>query len=117
TISGNTIHDLSSVAINTGTTTSAVVMGIVATSTTAGQTISQNTIYALSSLPSTLATAVQVNGIYYAGPTTGSNLVARNFIHSLTSTSTSSTPAATGTLNGIWNAGGISTFQNNMIRL
>ena len=49
----------------------------------------------------------------YNGSTTGTHKVSRNFIHSLNMTSSS----ATATMNGIYIIGGLTTYQNNMVRL
>ena len=111
TISGNTISNLTNSGGNTGTTSSASVIGIYQGSTDAGQVLTQNTIYALSNSHATAA--VCVTGIHYAGPTTGTNLVARNLVHSLSIVSTS----ASSDLRGINYASGLANVQNNMIRL
>jgi hypothetical protein len=110
TISNNTISTLSSATSSTGVGTLSGVTGIEVSSTVAGHTISQNT---LGSLVSThTSAAVNIVGIYYAGGTTGTNMIDRNLIHSFNST-------ASGTVhNGIMVASGQSTtFRNNMIRL
>ena len=44
-------------------------------------------------------------------------MITRNFVHSLTTNSTATVPASTGTINGIHVFGGVSTYQNNMVRL
>src|ERR1044071_3681070 len=54
---------------------------------------------------------ISVTGIYYSGPTSGSNLIARNSIHSLSASNTGAT------INGIFSNAGLTTYQNNMIRL
>jgi hypothetical protein len=112
TISQNTIRNLSVGANATGTTISASVIGISMTSTTAGQTVSQNTIHSLSNTNSG-ANATGVIGIHYNGPTSGTNLVARNQIYGLTTNGTS----ATGFNYGINVSGGSTTYQNNMITM
>jgi hypothetical protein len=78
---------------------------------TAGTTIAQNAIHSLSN--GNASAAVLVTGLYYAGATTGTNVIGRNFIHSLSNGSSSGTAAIT----GIHVNGGVSVFQNNMIRL
>ncbi|MEP7170475.1 MAG: hypothetical protein ABI855_13985, partial [Bacteroidota bacterium] len=108
TISQNTVHGLSSSAPYTGTAASASVIGISMTSTTAGTTISQNTI---DSLMNTANAAVAVTGLYYSGATTGTNLVERNFIHTL------DPPNVGAVVNGIYVNAGNSTYKNNMISL
>jgi hypothetical protein len=111
TITANTVRNLSTTSPNTSSTTSAAVLGIAQSSTTAGQTVSQNAVFALSN--SATSAAVYCIGIYYNGPTTGTNLVARNNIYNLT-LATSSTSAS---ITGIQISGGLATYQNNMVGL
>jgi trimeric autotransporter adhesin len=111
TITGNTVRNLSSSAPQLGTDAAASVTGIRLISTSAGQTVAQNTVHSLTNTAATAA--VHIYGIYYGGPTTGTNLVARNFVHSLA-------PAAgnaNAVLRGIYANGGVTTYQNNMVRL
>ena len=111
TITANTVRNLSTTSQNTGGTTTASVLGIIQTSTTAGQTMSQNTVH---SLANTATSAdVGVTGIYFSGPTSGTNFVARNLVHSLAVSSTS----ASSVLNGIQLVAGAFTAQNNMVRV
>jgi trimeric autotransporter adhesin len=111
-ITGNTIRNATMAAANTGPGASASVIGIAQTSTAAGQNISQNTISGLSNTNATVS--VGVIGISHSAATTGStNIVARNFIHSLSTPST----AGTATVTGINVSGGVTTYQNNMIAL
>ncbi|MBL7779084.1 MAG: T9SS type A sorting domain-containing protein [Chitinophagales bacterium] len=112
-ISSNTIYDLNSSTGNTGTGALAVTAGIVQLSTTAGHIIENNKVYSLTNAHPTAAT--NVVGLYYDGATTGTNAVTRNFVHSL-SMATSSTTAAT-TVYGIQINTGVSTIANNMVRL
>ena len=111
TVSSNVVRDLLCTAPNTNTTTTASVIGLFSSNTFAGQTITQNSVYNLSNTTGTAAVAI--SGLYYTGPTTGTNTIERNFIHSFSLSSTSTTA----TLNGIYYAGGVSTVKNNMIRL
>ena len=106
-ITGNTIRNLTS-AGGTGTSTTASVVGIVSTST-ANQTISQNTIFNLSNTNTTAATTV--TGIQFTGST--ANVVARNLIYGLTSTTTGTAAE----INGIRVAGGTTIYRNNMIAI
>ena len=111
---GNTIKSLSSTATNTSTSGSSSIVGISHTAaTTAGQTVSQNTVHSLSNTTAG-ATAVSIVGIFYSGPSTGTNLVARNFVHSISLSSTSTSSIITGLQDG---GGTGTTYQNNMIRL
>ncbi len=112
TITGNTIFNLSTVSTATGVTSAASVIGLNATATAAGQTVSQNTIYNLSNTTPG-ATTVGVLGIYYSGPTSGTNIVSRNFVHSISLSSSSVSSVIT----GIYSNAGLTNYQNNMIRL
>jgi hypothetical protein len=110
TVSGNTVRNLSTAANANGTNATAGLIGVSIASATAGQSVSQNTIHTLSD--SHASGAVNVVGLFYSGPTTGTNLIARNSIHSF---STASTTAVQQGINA--NGTGIGTFQNNMVRL
>jgi trimeric autotransporter adhesin len=104
----NNIRNLTN-NIGTGTTTTASVAGIIFTSTTPNQTVSQNTI---SNLTNTNATAASVvTGIQFTGGT--ANLVQRNLITGLF-VATNSTAAE---VNGIRVAGGTTVYRNNMINI
>ena len=109
TISGNTISGVSLAAASTGTTTAAAIKGIYQTSTTAGQVISNNTLHTLAVTGTATST---VTGIYSSGPTTGTNTIKANAIHSNNATTAASI------LNGIViaDAGNASVF-NNQVRL
>jgi hypothetical protein len=109
-IVGNTVRNLSTTSNNTGSGSSSSAIGISQSSTIAGQTVSQNTIYSLTDTAA--SAAVNVTGIYFAGPTSGANVIARNLVHSL---AVSSTNAFSG-LNGMHFAVGTFTAQNNMVR-
>jgi len=111
TITGNTVRNLSTAANGSGSGATASVIGISQTSTTAGQTVSQNTVYALNN--SNATNAVAVLGINYGGGTSGTNLVARNFVYGLSAVSSS----ATAEIRGINVTAGLTTFQNNIVDL
>ena len=109
----NTIFNLSSATTAIGTNSAASIIGINATAaTTAGQTVSGNTIYNLSNTQ-TGATISGIVGIYYSGPTTGTNVVSKNFVHSISLSSN----LVTSIITGIFSAAGLTTYHNNMIRL
>ncbi len=110
TISGNTIRNLSTSSKNTGNASAAAVLGISDVTTVAGQTIAQNTVHSLTST-ATAPNQVEIYGIHYSGTSSGTNLVARNFVHSLAHT------AGTPWLRGISLSSGVTTCQNNMVRL
>ena len=111
-ITGNTIGNLSLDGGNVGTGASASVIGLwIASTSTLGNSIGQNTIRALSN--SHPSAAVWVTGLHYNGAVSGTHLVQRNFVHALATPSTS----ATATVNGIYVQAGTTTFQNNMMAL
>ena len=108
TITGNRIFNLYGTANNPGT----VIFGLRITTTTTGQTINGNTIYNLV-MDSANAVPSNVSGIWYSGPTTGSNIISGNFIHSFNHMSNNRAASFT----GINIQAGNSQVFNNMIRL
>lgn len=108
TLARNRIRNLSS-NIGTGTTTAASVAGIIFTSSTPNQTVSQNIITGLTN--TNAAAASVVTGIQFIGGT--ANVVERNLIGDLTV----STNSASAEVNGIRVAGGTTIYRNNMIYL
>ncbi|MCX6271517.1 MAG: hypothetical protein NTU44_09910, partial [Bacteroidetes bacterium] len=113
---GNTISDLTSTSTSTTTAGSASVIGIsITANVTAGQAIYNNIIQNLSNTDP--SNTVQVTGIYYNGPPSGTNYLSGNKIHSL------SVPSSLvyAYLNGIIINGGNTTgntlISNNMIAL
>jgi CSLREA domain-containing protein len=109
TITGNTVRNLSTAANGNGVGSASSVQGIQNTSTIDPLTITGNTIRSIANNNTTGATVVL--GIYNAGQFTGTNIIARNFVHSLTNLSTA------GFMNGIDVPGGAATYRNNMIVL
>ena len=111
TIIGNTVRNLSTTSRNQNSTNHSV-FGITQTSTTAGQTISQNVVHSLSN--SATVSAVLVTGISYTGSaSSGVNVIERNLVYGLFLRSTSSSSG----LRGIQFTNGTFTAQNNMVRL
>jgi hypothetical protein len=113
TVTGNTIINLTSATqTTTGGSTSAI-LGILYTSVTAPAVISNNKInnFVLTGISSTAA--VQCEGLFYSGPTTGVNVISKNTIHSLSLNAVN--PNVYLTAMDI--AAGLVTISNNMIRL
>lgn len=81
TIIGNTVHTLSTTSRNPGTIMEPSVVGISQTSTSSPQSVSQNLVHSLAN--TTTSAGVTVTGILYSGPTGGTNVIARNRVHSL----------------------------------
>ncbi len=111
TVTGNTIRMLSAATTSFFSFTSAPVIGLLSTSTTAPVTISQNVVHTLST--SATSASSTVYGMLVSGPSSGTNLVSRNFVHSLSVASTSTGASIT----GISVQAGTITYQNNMIRV
>ncbi len=115
TITGNTVRNLSTTSgnANTGLGVNAgqSVVGIGAISTAASQTVSQNTVHSLAN--TSFSGGVYVTGIYFAGPTSGTNVIARNFVHSLAVSVLNSSSG----LHGMQFVAGTFTAQNNMVRV
>lgn len=112
TITGNTVRNLGTAANATGTGSGASVTGILLNVASEGiTTVSQNKVCALVNNNSTAATSV--TGIYYAGPTTLENIVARNNVFNLGIASTSTAAG----IRGIHFNSGLATVKNNFVRL
>ena len=113
TIAGNTVRNLSATSQSPGQNNLTSVLGIIETSTTVGQTVSQNIVHSLANL--SVFGGVRVVGIYYSGNlTNGPNIIARNLVHSLAITSTNISTFLTGIQ---FNGGAFITVQNNMVRV
>ncbi|MES2558140.1 MAG: BNR-repeat neuraminidase N-terminal domain-containing protein, partial [Bacteroidota bacterium] len=111
TVSNNTVRDLTTASAATGTGISQVLAGIIYASTVTPASISQNTVYNLSNTAAT--GAVQVTGLYYSGPTTGTNVVSKNRVYGMGVASNT----ITASLYGLRINSGISTVSNNEISL
>ncbi|MCF7788354.1 MAG: choice-of-anchor D domain-containing protein [Prosthecobacter sp.] len=115
TISGNTVHHLTAPSMSTGP----AVVGIWHASTASGQTLSQNVVHSLFNTSNAAMypaqnVAVVVAGIYYGGGISGTNIIERNFVHSLYLDSLNSSAELNGMLFG---SGCTFTAQNNMVRV
>ncbi|MDQ3815990.1 MAG: hypothetical protein M3347_18940, partial [Armatimonadota bacterium] len=113
TITGNTVRNLATASLNQNITSSASVLGIVQGSSGAGQTLSQNVVHSLSNTAAGLQ-PIAVIGMYFTSATSGTNLVARNLVHSLAVTASTSDSSST---TGIELGSGTMIVQNNMVRL
>lgn len=111
-ITGNTVRNFTSASAATGTGGTPSFAGIIMTSTTAGQVISQNAIHSANNSAATAA--VTLTGIYWSNGSNSAatNIVERNLVHSLATTSTGAA-----ILNGIYAFNGGASYRNNMVRL
>jgi hypothetical protein len=114
TVSNNTITNLSSSTQTTSGGNTSAIVGIAYSSTTAPATISGNTIHTLRLTSPTATGATTCQAITFTGPTTGTNVIEKNNIHSLSLANTAST---LGVLSGMDVGSGLVTIKNNMIRL
>jgi hypothetical protein len=114
-VTSNTIENLSTSSPNSSSYSGSAIIGISQLSTTAGQNVSNNTIKNLNSTYTGTRT-VNVIGIYYAGGTSGTNVISGNYINNLTMSSTApyTSPA---TITGIKIRAGSNTISNNVISL
>ncbi|OYU97544.1 MAG: hypothetical protein CFE21_04425 [Bacteroidetes bacterium B1(2017)] len=112
-ITGNTIKNLTTATQTTAGGSTSAIVGIAYTSTTAPTTITNNSISALVLTGTSTTAAVQAEAMFYSGPTTGTNIVSRNLVHSMSMNASNPNVYLT----GFDVANGIGNFQNNMIRL
>ena len=113
TITNNTIRNLSNSSSNTSGAPLNAVIGLVMNSSSAGVTVTGNIIHSLFLNSAVTTGAIQAEGIFYSGATTGTNSVSKNFIHSFDAAAVN--PAILFT--GIDISAGTAAFFNNMIRL
>jgi len=113
TIQNNIVRNLSASSGSNGKKVSASVIGISQSSSTAGTTqiVSNNMVSAISNTNATSRSSAI--GIYYAGPTSGSNLVNGNFIHSINASSSDIGVE----INGLVLFNGMVTASNNIINI
>ncbi|HET9571400.1 MAG TPA: hypothetical protein VFP20_08355 [Bacteroidales bacterium] len=86
-ITGNIVHDLSSLSSNGSNYLNTQLVGIDQLSEAAGTTqlVQGNTVY---SLKNTTTAKIEMYGIFYKGPTTGVSSLDRNFVHTFNIVST-----------------------------
>jgi hypothetical protein len=113
-VSNNEIRNITSFTQSGAGGANSGISGIVYTATTTPATISNNLVHSLKIMQPATAAGVTVVGLFYNGPTTGTNVIERNNMHSL---SLASPNAITGAISGMDIAGGLITIKNNMIRL
>ncbi|MEI6346906.1 MAG: T9SS type A sorting domain-containing protein [Bacteroidota bacterium] len=113
TIQNNTVRNIFTASAQTGGGSNVSLIGISQVSNVSGttQTLTGNSIYNLSNTNGTAKGLVF--GMYYAGPTSGTNSVSSNFVHSL-SVSSSDVGAS---IYGIAMNSGVVTCANNIINL
>lgn len=114
TITNNTVWNIKTSSGQTSTKSAASLIGISQTASTSGTTqiVTGNTVYNLYNINSS-AVSYYISGIYFVAPTSGTNIVANNFIHSIYPSS-SSTNAD---IDGITLNGGSIYCYNNIISL
>lgn len=113
TVTGNIIRNLTSATQTTAGGSTSAIVGLAYTSTTAPTLINGNTINNLVLTGTSTSAAVQCEGLFYGGPTSGTNIISKNNIHSLSLNAAN--PAVFLTAMDI--GSGLVTISNNMIRL
>ncbi len=113
TIAGNIIRNLTSATQTTAGGSTSAIVGLAYTSATAPALISGNNINNLVLTGTSTSAAVQCEGLFYGGPTSGTNIIRKNNIHSLSLNAVN--PAVFLTAMDI--GSGLVTISNNMIRL
>ncbi len=113
TVTGNIIRNLTTATQTTAGGSTSAIVGIAYTSTTAPALISGNSINNLVLTGTSTSAAVQCEGLFYGGPTSGTNIISKNNIHSLSLNAVN--PAVFLTAMDI--GSGLVTISNNMIRL
>ena len=116
TISGNIVRNLTSASLIASSGSTANILGIVMRSTTAPSTVTSNQIYSLKLTSTSTTVGTQITGIYWGPTTSGTNLLAKNFIHSFDVAYTTTT-STTATFTGVDVGAGVANIQNNYIRL
>lgn len=113
TVTGNIIRNLTTATQTTAGGSTSAIVGIAYTSTTAPALISGNSINNLVLTGISTSAAVQCEGLFYGGPTSGTNMISKNNIHSLSLNAVN--PAVFLTAMDI--GSGLVTISNNIIRL
>lgn len=110
TVQNNSVFNLRCGASSTGTLTAAINLGIMVSASGPDQLCNDNLVYALvNTHPSS---AGSILGIYVGGSSSGNNVLNKNFVHSLFSSSTASS-----VLYGIYCANSSVSAANNRVRL
>lgn len=108
-VTGNTVSNLSTTSINTGTTSSSALIGVsLVTANTTPLSVSGNTIFNLTN--NSIANSTTL-GIYYSGGSNTSNAIGKNLVYNLTAGS-----GTASVITGI-HVSTTATVSNNMVRL
>ena len=113
TVTGNIIRNLTSATQTTAGGSTSAIVGISYTSTTAPAVIINNKINNLVLTGVSTTAAVQCEGLFYSGPSSGTNIISKNIIHSLSLNAVNPTVYLTAMDIGA----GLVTISNNMMRL
>jgi hypothetical protein len=111
-ILNNTVRDMKVSSGQSSSGAGSSLIGISQTSSSSGQTLSGNQVYNLSNLNAG-DVKVDLYGIFFSGPTSGTNSIDGNFVHSISIVSANYLSA----MMGIRLYGGYSTLSNNIINI
>jgi len=111
TVENNVVRNISTNSAQVGSGLNATLVGISSSASVTGttQSVNGNTVYNLSSLNTGVKT--DVYGIYFYGPSNGTQTISKNFVHTL-SAATSNT---TSNIHGINISYGLANCSNNII--
>lgn len=112
-ITSNQVYNLTTASQATGTAASATAIGIVASATSNSNNISNNKVYNITNTAASAAANVVGIAVSSSTSTAITSYVDANFIHSVSS----STSSTTATQTGLYIIGGNNNVTNNMIRL
>jgi len=112
TILNNIVRDIKASSGQSSSGAGSSLIGISQTSSTPGQTLSGNEVYNLSNL-NTGDVKVDLYGIYFSGPTSGTNNIDGNFVHSISIASANYLSA----MMGFRLYGGNFTLSNNIVNI
>lgn len=111
--SNNIVRNLTSATQTTGGGINCGIVGIGVSTTTANVNLIGNQIHSLALTGASTTAAVQCEGIFYSGMSSGTNLINKNSIHSLSINALNTSAYLT----AIDAGAGLLTLSNNMIRL
>ncbi|MFI5221523.1 MAG: T9SS type A sorting domain-containing protein, partial [Bacteroidia bacterium] len=110
TVTGNLVKNLTTNSTSLIPNFNSPIMGILFSASGSNQICSMNNVNGLFSTNTTLA--IWMEGIYYGGTSTGTNIISRNMVHGIVSASSGAS-----VIYGIFNAASGTNVYNNVVRL
>jgi len=110
TVTGNVVKNLTTNSTSLIPNFNSPVIGILFSASGSNQICSMNTVNGLFSTNTTQA--IWMEGIFYSGTSTGTNIISRNMVHGIVSMSSGAS-----VIYGIFNSASGTTVYNNIVRL